>query len=179
MNNLADVEKALLKEVGVRLEKYGFSAKPVGQSFRMPKPFGWAAVQPTFVRHPGLGLDVILNVALRIEAVQERIQGNDPLVSAKDRKNSATIGCEFGNLTEGGQHRWSVARVEDVPAVAESIVAASGSVLLPFIEKYSDLGVLLRELERSPEFARLVVSFADKRARVIDALNDLLNDEAR
>lgn len=88
------------------LQPHGFTPKLSEQWFRLPKPFGWASIHLAFVNHPPTDFDVVLNVAIRIDEVQDAIEdGNDPLITAKDLKRSATIGVELGNLKGTGQHR--------------------------------------------------------------------------
>jgi hypothetical protein len=65
--------------------------------------------------------------------VQEEIFRNDPLVSDRDFKESATIGVEFGNLKGTGQRRWMIAFEEDVARAAGETVAECELYLLPLI----------------------------------------------
>ncbi len=174
MSSLAELQKQLLGEVGLLLHRHGFNPKPVQQSFRLAKPFGWASIHLAFIRHPPTDFDVVVNAAIRIDAVENRIQSNDSLVSARDRKHSATIGCELGNLKGIGQQRWTVASKDDVPSVASSIVAECEATLLPFIEKYSDLDTVLAVLEADTKFARLLSPIEGKRNKTVSALAALL-----
>jgi len=175
MNNLSALEKKLLSEVGSLLQGHGFSSRPVGQSLRLVKPFGWASIHLAFVRHPPVDFDVIVNVAIRIDAVQDSIQGGDSLITDKDRKNSATIGCELGNLKGVGQQRWTVSSEEDVSPIASEIAVECEATLLPFIERYSDLGALLETLSTNAGIAQLISPIESKRSKTVFALSALLN----
>lgn len=174
MSNLPALEKKLLSEVGSLLHRHGFNSKPVGQSFRVTKPFGWASIHLAFVRHPPKDFDVVVDAAIRIDAVQDSIQENDRLITDKDRKNSATIGCELGNLKGEGQQRWAISAEKDVGPVALQIVAECEATLLPFIEKYSDLDVLLETLTADPEAAKSISPIQEKRRKSVVALSKLL-----
>ncbi|HEX7113664.1 MAG TPA: hypothetical protein VF193_00895 [Steroidobacter sp.] len=93
--SVATLQKRLLAEVGRLLKRYGFKEKPVDNAFRLPKAFGWASIHLVFVKHPPIDFDVSVNVAIRIDRVQEAIiDRNDPLIGNLPLKTSATIGVE-------------------------------------------------------------------------------------
>ena len=174
MSGLPALQKKLLSEVGSLLHRYGFDKKPVDQSLRLAKSFGWASIHLTFVRHPPIDFDVVVNAAIRVDVVQDCIQNGDSLISIKDRKQSATIGCELGNLKGVGQQRWTISSEKDVGPVACAIAAECEATLLPFIEKYSDLDELLEVLAADTKVARLISPIDSKRNKTIDALSKLL-----
>jgi hypothetical protein len=173
MNTLLSLEKALLSEVGSFLHRYGFDSKPVGQSFRLAKPYGWASIHLAFVRHPPTDVDVIVNVAIRIDAVQDAIQESDKLITDMDRKNSATVGAELGNLKGAGQQRWTIASAEAIHPVALEILTECEATLLPFIERYSDMDVLLETLTTDAKTASTISPFENKRRKTVLALSKL------
>ncbi|ATS75070.1 hypothetical protein [Xanthomonas citri] len=175
MTGLKELEKRLLKEVGALLKARGTTYRLVGQAFRLPKPYGWAALQLSFVEHPPLDFDVVVNIAIRVDEVQDIIQDkDDPLIRKADLERSATIGCELGNWQGSGQRRWTVATEADVASVAFSILAEFDSVALPLIEKYSDLHVLLSELKAGNEKAKLLSPFESKRLKTIAAMEQVI-----
>ncbi|MCU1194871.1 hypothetical protein JAK23_04120 [Stenotrophomonas maltophilia] len=176
MNNLIALEKELLAEVGSLLNKRGFGSRPVGQSFRLARSFGWASIHLSFVRHAQVDFDVVVSAAIRIDAVQDMIQDkSDRLITDKDRKNSATIGCELGNLTEEGQRRWIVSSHDDVGRVASEIVAACDEWLIPFIERHSNIAAILEVLKTDDMHAELISPIEEKRRKTILALSEILN----
>lgn len=175
MYDIRTLEKQLLASVGTLLQARGFNPKPAGQSFRLTKPFGWASIHLAFARHPPTDFDVVLNVAVRVDAVQDAIQDkNDPLIKESDLKNSATVGCELGNLKGIGQQRWTVATASDVRLVAEALFAECESIMFPFIEKFSDLRVLLEVLDSGSKEARLISPLPEKRTNTVVALSQLM-----
>jgi hypothetical protein len=175
MNDIRALEKQLLTAVGNLLKGRGFDSKPVGQSFRLAKPFGWASIHLAFVRHPPDDFDVVLNVAVRVDAVQDVIQDkNDRLIKESDRKHSATVGRELGNIKGIGQQRWTVASENDIRPVSEAIFAECESVMFPFIDKFSDLCVLLEVLKSGSDEARLISPLPEKRAKTLVALSQLI-----
>ncbi len=175
MNNIRMLEKQLLSAMGTLLKEHGFDPKPIGQAFHLAKPFGWACVHLAFVRHPPTDFDVVVDVAVRVDAVQDAIvDKSNPLIKESDRKLSATVGCELGNLKGIGQQRWTVASESDIPPVSAAIFAECESVMFPFIEKFSDLRVMLEVLKSGSGEAKLISPLLDKRAKTIDALSALL-----
>jgi hypothetical protein len=105
--------------------------------------------------------------------VQDRIQGFDPLATASDRRNSGTVGCELGNWIGTGQRRWTIASDKDVGPVAVEMAVEIKAVLLPFIERFSDLTVLLKTLVSDMDAARLISPIDDKRRKTVEALQEL------
>ncbi len=126
------------------------------------------------MRHPPTDFDVVVDVAIRMDAVQDMIQESDSLMTSSDRRNSATIGCELGNLMGKGQHRWMVSSEEDVKLVASQIDAACRQTILPFIGRYSDFAYALETLMRDEKTARLISPIDDKRSKTVVALSKLL-----
>jgi len=173
MDDLRSLEKQLVKELASLLRPYGFSHQGSGQSFRLARPFGWASIHLAFVKHPPIDFDVIVNASLRIDAVQDAIQDRDGLISASDRKNSATVGSELGNLKGTGQQRWTISSAADVGPVARAMLTECESTLLPFIEKFSDLAVLEEFLAKDDMPAKLLSPFDEKRRKTVAALSRL------
>jgi hypothetical protein len=170
------LQKKMLGEIGLSLREHGFTPKPMEQSFLLAKPFGWASIDLAFIRHPAIDFDVVVSAAIRIDAVQEMIQERHKLVTDKELKSVATIGCELGNLKGIGQQRWTIASEDDVSPVASGIVAECEASLLPFIEKYSNFETLLAVLIADCKEAKLISTFDDKRKKIVVALKELLKN---
>lgn len=158
ISRIKHLQRLLLKEMLAVVVKHGFERKVYGQSFRMPKPFGWAAFHLAFVPHGEIDFDVIANVALRVDAVEQMIHEDDDL-SKKEKLETATFGCELGNLSEGKQRRWKIASERDIKPVVASIEAALESIALPYIERYSDLEEMFAVLSRNDPDAWLHAPF--------------------
>lgn len=174
MSNLSAVEKHLLGEIGLRLNRSGFNNKRIGQSFRRATSFGWESIHVAFVRHPPADFDVIVNFGIRIDAVQDVILGDDPLLTVSDRKNSATVGCELGNLTGQGQRRWTVSSEEDIPSVAAQIVGECEVSIFPIFEKYASPAAIYADLTQDEMTAELLAPFPASRAKIIEALSTIV-----
>jgi hypothetical protein len=132
-------QKLLLNGMSVVAVKHGFERKVYGQSFRMPRPFGWAAVHLSFIPHGESDFDLTADVALRVDAVEELLHADNSLISKKEKLEAATIGCELGNLSDGKQRRWKIVTESDVKPVIASLDAALMSIALPYMDRYSNL----------------------------------------
>jgi len=179
VSRIKRLQKLLLNEMASVVEKYGFERKVHGQSFRMPKPFGWAAFHLSFVPHAEIDFDVIANVALRVDAVQELIHqdGND--LSKKEKQATATFGCELGNLSQGKQRRWKIASENDIKPVMASIENALVTTALPYIERYSNLEEMFEVLCRNDRDAWLHSPFHHYRGMNALALAVVLGKQDR
>ena len=138
LSRIGHLQRLLLKKASTLFVKHGFDKKLYGQSFRMPKPFGWAAFHLSFVSHGEIDFDVVTDVALRVNAVENIVQEGNKLLSTKQRLETCTLGCELGNLSEGKQRRWTVAAESDINPVLDSIETALVSIALPYIEHYAN-----------------------------------------
>lgn len=178
ISRIKHLQRLLLKEMPGVVVKHGFERKVYGQSVRMPKPFGWASFHLSFVPHGEMDFDAIADVALRVDAVQEMIHQDDAL-SSKEKLETATFGCELGNLSEGKQRRWKVASEADVKAVVASIETALVSIVLPYIERYSNLDEMFSVLSRNDRDAWLHSPFHHYRAMRALALAIVLGKRDR
>lgn len=175
MNTLAELQRQLFDRLGYFMKPHGFIPKPADNSFRSGASFGWASIHLTFIRHPPTDFDVVVGASIRFDAVENMTQDADSLVKPSDRKKSATIGCELGNLLGVGQKRWTVASDGDIGPVASEIVIECEATLLPFIQRYSDLGHVLETLRAGGERAGLISPLEAKRDRTIEALSKMLS----
>src|SRR6185503_3108745 len=114
-SRLKRLQKLLLHEMSRIVVKYGFGRKVHGQSFRLSKPFGWAAFHLAFIPHAEIDFDVTADVALRVDEVEKMLH---------DSKEAATVGGELGNLSDGEQRRWTIASERDINPTVASIEQA-------------------------------------------------------
>jgi hypothetical protein len=165
MATIAELQQKLLSEIAAAVTQYGFGPKPKGQSFRMKTPFGWASVHLAFITHEPSDFDITVDVSLRIDAVENLIHEEDNLLSRAEKLQTATIGCELGNMSEGRQKRWNIASDEAVKQVSESIRNAIVSIALPYIERYSNLEDALDALSSNDKSGWLHSPIHDARCR--------------
>jgi hypothetical protein len=91
-------------------------------------------------------------------------------VRESEKADTYTLGGELGNLSEGRNRVWTVAREETIPHVADSIVAKFESVGLPYFAEFSDLERVLKVLSRDDPSSCIHSPFDDRRAKLAVAI---------
>src|SRR5438309_2315895 len=101
MTHYKENSAALLSRLGDELAKHGYkTTKKDPQTFTRKHPGGCMDVlHVAFVRHADTDFDVIVDFALRIDAV-ERLIGT---ITGADTKDWTTLGNELGNIIDGKQ----------------------------------------------------------------------------
>jgi len=168
------LEEELIQQMGDLVAERGFRFKPGTQSFRAIKSFGWASLHLAFIRHPRTDFDVVADVELRIDAVEALL-----VTGARSKSESlkrATVGGEFGNLTDGIQKRWTVAAESDVMQVACQIYEEFERVGIPYIERNSNLDDVLETLSRNDRSSWIQCAFHNLRCQIVVALAYVLRD---
>ena len=145
MNELRLWQRELLGAVGCCVAPLGFEQNPKQQSMRKRTDFGHVVFHLSFVNHRS-DFDVTADVGVRYDKVEELIHGDDKLLTKVERAETCTIGCELGNLSGGGQKRWTVGSKADIPGVTESVMVALTTVGLPYLEKFSNPDQVLETL---------------------------------
>ena len=128
------------------------SRAPREQSFTRKTLFGRQTFHVSFIRHAH-DCDVTGDVAIRIDDLEDLLNEWNATLSKAEQKQTHSMGAELGNLSEGRQRRWTLASEDDIPEVVSSVMALFESVGLPYLEKYSDLDIFLRNKEvAAPEY---------------------------
>jgi hypothetical protein len=83
--------------------------------------------------------DIVVEFAVRHDAVENAIRVSDPLLRQKDFERRATVGSELGGLEGGDQRRFAVESPTEIDPVAAEIVAAVEMIGVPFLKKFSSL----------------------------------------
>jgi hypothetical protein len=138
----------VLDAIARGLSESGFEARPAEQAFRKTMPFGSWTLHISFVPHES-ELDLTADVAVRIDEVEDLVNASDAGMTAVDKKRTATLGAELGNLADGRQKRWTLARSQDVGSVAAQVVAECREFGLPYLEQYSEPTAILDALSRN------------------------------
>jgi len=178
MTQIKELEKALLTELSKHVGKYDFDTKVRGQSFYKQMPFGRLAFHLSFIKHK-TDFDATVDVAVRFDDLEDLINQYRGRISEAQKKNTFTLGAELGNLSEGRQKRWTVATLDDIKPVAESIMDAFVLIGLPYLEKYSNMKTTLETLSGDDSAAWLHAPIHDDRAKLAIALAFLLGDRER
>jgi hypothetical protein len=142
---LRGAQRALLQELGTRVTKYGFEPKPVGQSFYCDIPGGRWALHVSFIRHER-DLDVTVDVAVRIDAIEQIVNRHDAEMSDAEKRRSATLGAELGNIVKREPLRWGVSDASDILVAVDGIVAAFEKIGLPYLKANSNVNAAYRVL---------------------------------
>lgn len=171
--SLRELENALLKEAGGRLEKYGFSARLREQAYYRTTPHGQSCIHLSLIKHVE-DFDVTVDVGIRIDAIEDLISRFSESCRSdlpkQRRPKTFTLGVELGNLECGRPFRLKVALEDDVSRVADEIAMRVESLALPYICKYSNLEVALATLSRDDRDGWLHCPHNVKRAQAACAL---------
>lgn len=141
-------KRELLKKLGERIAWLGFNPKVSGQSFYCPSTEGRWALHVSFIPHQ-TDFDLTTDVAIRMNAVENLVNEYDTKLKPVEKRQSVTLGGEIGNLSQGRPLRWTVADLNDIPAVSDQMTSAFERVGLPFFRAYSDLQAVHRVLVSS------------------------------
>src|SRR4051794_24388696 len=101
------LRRLLFEELGARLAPRGFAARPRDGSFVRSTPFGHEAVHLSFFADGGKTFSTTEDIGIRFDDVEQIVMAQEPLLSPAEKKTTATLGCELGNLMKGRQRVWS------------------------------------------------------------------------
>jgi len=119
--------------------------------------------------------DVTTDVAVRFDGVESLVNEPNQLLSAAEKKKTATLGCELGNFRDGRSRVWEgIGTGSDVGAVADSIVAFFAEVGLPYLKMYSSMEAALAILKGDDRQSRLHSPIHAERAKRAVALAQVL-----
>jgi hypothetical protein len=93
-------KEILLVELGNSLQRFGFPRKPRQQSFSRKLPDRTECVHVSFIPHSD-DIDLTVDIALRLNVVEDLVNAFDLLRRDNDKRNSMTLGGELGNLSIG------------------------------------------------------------------------------
>ena len=175
MASTAGLRSDLLATLEAALVPAGFRRSD--QSFR--KPWGQArlCVHVSFIKHAA-DFDATIDVAVRHNQVEDRLNATRSDLSAREKRQTATIGVELGNWAVGRSHRWTVAAPSDVAGVAASMMAEIRHTGLPFLERFASLAEVGRVLDVDQKEARLICPVPEKRVAVRAIIRELLDGRA-
>lgn len=136
MTRYKENSTALLARLGKELAKRGYkTTKKEPQTFTRKHGGGRMDVlHVAFVRHDDIDFDVVLDYGLRVDAA-EKLVGE---LTGLDTRDSTTLGNELGNLIDGTQRRWKIARAEDVEVAVAGLLEAASTILFPYFDRNSD-----------------------------------------
>ncbi|MFC5530169.1 hypothetical protein [Cohnella yongneupensis] len=138
MENKKIIKKDFLQRLTEKLSQIGFEKKLNGQTIWKLLSNGKAAAHISFIDHSN-DFDLVLNFAVRIDAIEDLKNEVNEYLSAKEKKQTATLGVEYGNLIEGEQQRWTISRHEDIEVVCSEISEIVLKIGIQYFETYSNL----------------------------------------
>lgn len=174
---LKELQQELLRKVGMALANLGFDSKQQGQAFYSATPFGWTAFHLSFIPHE-VDFDVTADIGIRFDQVECIINEENSLLSNAEKKRTATMGAELGNIATGQPMRWRVASREDVNSVVEASTLAFEKVGLPYIAKYSNIEAAQAIMLRDDPTAWLNSPHHQSRLKRGVAITFLMRDDA-
>jgi len=142
-------KKLILSEIAAHATADGFKPKLSEQTFSLTKPFGKRIIHISFIPHGNVDIDIVADVAIRIDAVEALVNEGRGNLNARESERTATLGGDIGNLSEGKQRRWRVAIMEDVGPVAASVYTDARRIGGEFFERYATMDNILRVLSSS------------------------------
>jgi hypothetical protein len=169
-----NAKQSILASLGMNIEPFGFSPKPHGQSFYRKMPNAKAAIHISFIPHSE-DIDLTVDVALRLDSIEELVNSYDSLCRPADKRNSMTIGGELGNVSIGRFIRWTIIDIDSISDIVVNITEAVRKVAIPFIMKYNDIRTTFYVLSSSKRDELLLCPILGPRLMRIVAAAYLLN----
>ena len=174
---MKELRDALLMEVGERLRPLGFRARVSYRDFYRELGSCRQLLHISFINHKR-DFDVTADVAVRHHVVEDVRNQGRPYLAEAEKKQTATIGAELGNIAGRGQHRWAIIDRNDIPSAADGIVSYFRGVGLPFLERFSSLRETFEVLRGGSKESRLICPFDDERAKIVKIIGGLLPGDA-
>lgn len=171
---MKQLRNELLKKAGLFLVGLGFDKKIYGQSFRKTIEGGKAFIHLSFINHVD-DFDVMVSFGIRFDKMEDMANSINKLITEKEKLNTATIGIELGNYSEGRQKRWTVREENDIAPVVEAISKDIAEIVIPFIEKYKNMNTVFETMLRDDPEVWSLAPFHYKRAINAVGLAKLLN----
>src|SRR5262245_2381792 len=164
VDEIRDLERALISKLAGRVGELGFDTKAKGQSFYRKTSFGRKAFHLSFIEH-ATDFDITADVAIRFDSLEELVNEGDERLTKKEKGNIFSLGAELGNISEGKQKRWTVSGSADVEKVCQSIMDAFVAIGIPYLDRYSNLESALEALSGDDKAAWLHMPIHGARAK--------------
>lgn len=175
MKETTRLQNKFLLEVSKHVGKYGFSNKIKEQSFEKKTDFGKVCIHFSFGR-PTNSFDITIDVGIRFDDLENLINETVSYLSEKAKKETYSMGCELGNLSQGKPKYWVIGKDEDIIPVALEIISFFERIGLPYLEKYSNMRNAKEALSSDGPSAWLYSAFDSYRAKNAVGLTFLLDN---
>ncbi len=171
---LAALQRAVLASLSTALQADGFRLWE--QDLWRPKADVRQIVHVSFIRHAD-DLDLTLDVAVRHNEIEDRLAKVSRL-PARQKRRTATVGVELGNLADGRQKRWRLTEPSDVTGVVADALAWIRRFGLPFLDRFSSLDEIVAVLQSSSREALLICPIAARRELVLSVAKAIQSERA-
>lgn len=142
-----EVKGPLLDHLDSYLRNVGFEKNVGRQSFYRQTLGGREAFHIALIARVS-GVEVVPDVALRLDVLEELIFENTTNFVAKEqRKNTYTIGRPLGGEVQPSG--WLVHRLDDIPTACQEIVVQFNLVAEPFFRKFENPETIYNALSSS------------------------------
>lgn len=170
------IQRLLMEEVTRLVEPLGYKPLLTQQMFVKKFAGGKAALHLAFIKHPE-DFDVVANVAIRLNQLEDILNGARPYLNDHKKRNTYSFGAELGNISGVGQRRWKVKSLHDIEDVAQQLVSYFTVVGVPFIASISTIEDAYRIMTSTTERAQLYLAPRDRRASSTVALAKILGKD--
>ena len=178
MGVIKDLQDQLLAVMDAKVKEYGFVSRPRDQAFIKKTYFGRLALHIMFAKF-GDVVDASADVAIRFDALEDLVNEGLSYLSAKEKKQTYSLGAELGHLEGINLRSWRIASSANIESVAESITQTFLKVGIPYLERYSNMEFALQALSGDDREAWLHSPFHDARAKRALGLAYLLGNSQK
>lgn len=165
---------ALMEHLHTRLSVFGYRKNTSRRHFWKPFELGKVAIHLSFINHYD-DFDITVNVGIRFDELEEMKNLHNTLLSAKERKQTFSIGAELGNVSEGKPKRWTINSESDIELIANNIYKTIEKVAFPYIEQFSNLENAFEGCLNDGKESWLITALDSKRAMNAVGLAKILN----
>src|SRR5271157_2756505 len=145
MSSLKDLREKFLYKISDLLVNYGFNNKP--NNDRKKTDFGYIALYFGSVIYNTESLVTISpSLAIRFDEVENLLNLNRDNIKDSVKKRTNTIGGQIGNIYNHKYKDWRISYESDIINICNDIIKFYEMVCIPYIEKYSNLEVILNVL---------------------------------
>ncbi|MES1054017.1 hypothetical protein FOA24_35085 [Bacillus thuringiensis] len=153
--NKKELKSKLLHSIGEKLKEKDYKTRITHQGFVKKFDKGKISIHLAFIDHVE-DFHVTLDVGIRFEELENMKNQWDDGLTAREKKETYTIGVELGNLVYGEQKRWTVEKETDILPVSTEILKEIEQYFIPYINKYIDMESVFDLCVRDDEKASLL-----------------------
>lgn len=135
MSRLQHHRRECLERLGERMREDGFRPRIARQRFERLTAIGKQIAHIAFIRHLD-DFQLTADLAVRHDEIERLVFEMETEMSEKEKRETATLGGELGDMQGIGQKRWEIVCNSDIPRVVEGAYAAFKEIGLPRLERF-------------------------------------------